>query len=369
MGVSQDHLWEQPDVHRTMLYYTSSPELDKALLEGSFVTAAPKRTVVGFGPQNALRLNSTINCTSIDPSLFEASCKGDFPWRVSHNGNETRYGNTKSRLESFSACVPGDVRPYPWKLSGDMDVLEEHLYISTRTNLSSIYASKREKTQSEPDLAYHCIGRTTKGFFELPSLSNDRTIGPIQLKAPPEVLRWYKTQEEYARPRLLVPRGSVPPPPFPIDTSNEDTWKQYEDWKDIYHATYAAPLLSSAIVLFSDYSEFLDGRGVPKFFFRLPLTAAALLEDLQEGTFKEYLLKYSFNVPFLQRSLQTMMFLGNRQAVLNAGESWNIEDVYETKKMFASLGAIIGLSALLFIQLGGLMSIALWMFITTRPGR
>ncbi|KAF2733407.1 hypothetical protein EJ04DRAFT_513193 [Polyplosphaeria fusca] len=128
-------------------------------------------TGVAVGPQYAPRINSTVNYTTITEDEFR-TCNNDTDngglyIEYIHEREENKYSEF-----NFTACMPGDLRETPWKMTRDRQDIEEFLYL-------------RIGTGGYPDNNYFKARvASSLGYFELPSFHNGHKPGPLLAKDP-----------------------------------------------------------------------------------------------------------------------------------------------------------------------------------------
>lgn len=142
-----------------------------------FVSTFPNGTSTGVLRVHALALKTDLKCEFIPREEFPSSCSGDFPFT-----SEYEY-NTEERetwtYTSVRVCVPGDYRVSPWSKIRDRQTIFEDLYIDVTWNS---YAD----SESMVNFTRHCIGRTSRGYFELPNRWNGYAPGAMLDKWPSE---------------------------------------------------------------------------------------------------------------------------------------------------------------------------------------
>lgn len=143
-----------------------------------FVSAIPNNTITGVLREHAMRVNSSVECSSIDPTAFPTTCAGDRPF-------VTSYSSTNF---SIDICVPGDYSVTPWTLSRDRQDIEEEIFVRVYISDSSTFWF--DTGVDATNITTHCSAATTRGYFELGNYRNDYTAGPLINQWPDNATMW-----------------------------------------------------------------------------------------------------------------------------------------------------------------------------------
>ena len=136
----------------------------------------------------ALRLNSSLQCDSIEPSEFPAPCGGSMPFETSYsnvNSLGSSLNSYPSSLFTFRVCLPGESSP--WHGTNSRQEATEEFFLDFQ------YTKAKEHVTSENDDVNHpypttdpltnftrrCRSSTTLGYFELPNNWNNHSAGPL----------------------------------------------------------------------------------------------------------------------------------------------------------------------------------------------
>jgi hypothetical protein len=122
---------------------------------------------------HALRFNSSIKCDETTP--FPSVCSGSRPFLggTTLTINETDY-------VQFRWCVPGAYDVSPWTLSRDRQDIAEELFIDVvAPRASTVGQVELNDVVLFDNFSLHCTSSTTRGYFELPSNSNNHQAGPL----------------------------------------------------------------------------------------------------------------------------------------------------------------------------------------------
>lgn len=154
-----------------------------------FTSSSPVRTDTGQYRVYALRLNSSLQCDSIDPSEFPVPYGGSMQFETSYsnvNSSGSSLNSYSCSLFTFRVCLPGESNPW-YGTNSRQDTTEEFF-------LDFQYTNAKEHGTSEDDDAYEhpypttdpltnftrrCRSSTTLGYFELPNNWNNHSAGPL----------------------------------------------------------------------------------------------------------------------------------------------------------------------------------------------
>jgi hypothetical protein len=178
---AQIHLWadlqssDDDDSYHTITYANNAGLLayyledDYPQRPSFFVSAVPRGFSTGVLRAHAMRLNSSINCTSISSAEFPAKCPGSRPFSGSYVTSEN----------TFRWCVPGGYDFFPWTLSRDRQDIMEEFYVSANDSFDF---------RGESGFTTYCKANTTRGYFELGSAYNGNTPGPLLQTYPSQAI-------------------------------------------------------------------------------------------------------------------------------------------------------------------------------------
>lgn len=130
-----------------------------------YVSALPQAFNTGVLREHAIRLNSTATCELVRRSDFPVVCPGTRPLFGQYSTQETQ-----NRF-----CVPGSYVATPWTIDRNRQDIVEELWVDNYIP----YGSGLPNVTSSANSTVHCVARTTRGYFELPSLHNDATPGEL----------------------------------------------------------------------------------------------------------------------------------------------------------------------------------------------
>ena len=153
-----------------------------------FTSSSPVRTDTGQYRVYALRLNSSLQCDSIEPSEFPAPCGGNTPFESSYSNVNSLGSSLNSypcSLFTFRVCLPGESNP--WYGTNSRQEANEEVFLDFQ------YTKAKEHVSSETgDVGYpypttdpltnftrRCRSSTTLGYFELPNSWNNHSAGPL----------------------------------------------------------------------------------------------------------------------------------------------------------------------------------------------
>ncbi|KPM41036.1 hypothetical protein AK830_g5543 [Neonectria ditissima] len=143
-----------------------------------FASSVPSNTRLGAFRQHAVRMDSRVKCTNVTASEFPKNCRGDAPF-------ETRFSHSELKID---ICVEGDSKKTPWTTSRDQQEHSERLWL----NVSGTYPNyDYEPSVDEQQYTLKCESTSRRGWFELPSLMNNYTTGPL--------LKVWPSQDELRR--------------------------------------------------------------------------------------------------------------------------------------------------------------------------
>ena len=153
-----------------------------------FTSSSPVRTDTDQYRVYALRLTSSLQCDSIEPSEFPASCGGIMPFETSYSNVNSLGSSLNSypcSLFTFRVCLPGESNP--WHGTNSRQEATEEFFLDFQ------YTKAKEPAISENDDVSHpypttdpltnftrrCPSSTTLGYFELPNNWNNHSVGPL----------------------------------------------------------------------------------------------------------------------------------------------------------------------------------------------
>jgi hypothetical protein len=164
--------YQEFDSEKKLLrYWVFRPHYSSGTTPGFFAAGLPVDTTTGVLREHLMRLNSSIKCDEIEPSVFPSPCPGDGPFQISWGG----VINTDVKV-----CVPGNYAAFPWTLSRNRQDLLEEIYIDIKDNL---VPSRGDAISADPSFntssTIRCTASTTRGDFELGNTWNNNTYGPL----------------------------------------------------------------------------------------------------------------------------------------------------------------------------------------------
>jgi hypothetical protein len=115
-------------------------------------------------------MNSSVSCGPIPRESFPTECPGN-------NSFETSYNGTTGYPINARICAPQDYAVNPWSTSRDRQDLIEEVYIDFTIPLST--AARFRQVTSFGNFTIHCVGKSTRGYFELGNYYNDNIPGPL----------------------------------------------------------------------------------------------------------------------------------------------------------------------------------------------
>jgi hypothetical protein len=133
-----------------------------------FVAGLPSNVTTGILREHAMRLNSSVACEKINQALFPSICPGEEPFTASFNVT----GDINVQI-----CVPGNLGVFPWSLTRNRQNITEEMYIDILD--LGFYGEMGEMPDEEWNGTLRCEVETTRGYFELGSLRNNNTYGPL----------------------------------------------------------------------------------------------------------------------------------------------------------------------------------------------
>lgn len=150
-------------------------------LSGPFLSPLPKDFNTGLIQQFLPRFNSTATYKRITAEEFPKTCDTTQGALSISRNQSLDYDRGPDPLAwSLYACMPGDLRKSPWKVSRARQDFTEELYLNVSLSTSMIYEINRLNLTAEPYSTYiHITVDTTAGYFELPNYMNAQKAGPI----------------------------------------------------------------------------------------------------------------------------------------------------------------------------------------------
>ena len=153
-----------------------------------FIATFPVGTDTGVLRDLALRLNVSVSCDLVPQTDFPSQCPGAFPLAQTftniNTSTPTPFGETDHPHYRARICAPGDTLSSPWKNTTDRQDRTEELWLDYQGSPLPVdlggwdIEGGRKYTQ-------HCYGKSTLGYFELPSYWNGHVAGPLLDKVPP----------------------------------------------------------------------------------------------------------------------------------------------------------------------------------------
>lgn len=144
---------------------------------GYFISALQYGTTTGVLRQHAVRLNSSISCTSVPREQFPTPCGGPNPYTTQYSSN---LAADLSALE-VNICAPGDQGKVPWTISRDRQDIAEEVFIDVFLLLPR---GTWDFADEAANFTIHCTSNSTRGYFELGNLRNINTFGELLDKWP-----------------------------------------------------------------------------------------------------------------------------------------------------------------------------------------
>lgn len=198
----QPYLWssDQDRLRLTSLdsdmnYSSESFKIPK----GQFFATIPVGTDTGVLRYIALRLNTSVSCTTVPQSDFPSICPGASPFSQTFSNP---CGDSDRLCYRARICVPGQTSSCPWKDTPDAQSISEELWLDYQgTKLSQ---DGLMTTDGKVNYTQHCYGNSTLGHFEIPNYWNGHVTGPLLETLPPNGPNLTYRNSESTRSDFLV---------------------------------------------------------------------------------------------------------------------------------------------------------------------
>lgn len=148
-----------------------------------FTSSFPVGTDTGNSRVYALRLNSSLQCDSIEPSEFPAPCGGSRPFETTYSNVDSPGSSLNSyscSLFTFRICLPSESNPW-YGTNIRQDTMEEFFLDFQYANAKERRSWEDDDTTIDPltNFTRRCRSNTTLGYFELPNNWNNHSAGPL----------------------------------------------------------------------------------------------------------------------------------------------------------------------------------------------
>ena len=130
-----------------------------------------------------MRLNSSLQCDSIEPSEFPAHCGGSRPFETTYsnvNSPGSSLNSYSCSLFTFRICLPSESNPW-YGTNIRQDTMEEFFLDFQYTNAKERDTLEDDDMTIDPltNFTRHCRSNSTLGYFELPNNWNNLSAGSL----------------------------------------------------------------------------------------------------------------------------------------------------------------------------------------------
>ena len=154
-----------------------------------FIATFPVGTDTGVLRDLALRLNVSVSCDLVSQTDFPSRCPGVYPLAQTftniNTSTSTPFGDLSHPHYRARICAPGDTLSSPWKNTADRQDITEELWLDYQRTPQPADGGVWGITDGGNNYTQHCYGKSTLGYFELPSYWNGHVAGPLLDKVPP----------------------------------------------------------------------------------------------------------------------------------------------------------------------------------------
>lgn len=181
---AQSHLWQEPsyscngtepwwmqcyNVTATGDYYYA--DLGPLSGMGSFVTAFPNTASSGLVQEHGFRLNSSVSCSMLSQDALPAPDSSQLAFEQI---SSTAIPGSSDVFE-VRVGVTGNMSASPWSMTRNRQDIEETMLIYA----NEVAARLITRNSSADAVSMQCTATTTSGYFEVASLHNKKTHGPL----------------------------------------------------------------------------------------------------------------------------------------------------------------------------------------------
>ena len=278
----------------------------------------------------------------MDFANYEASCRGDNVWRISREMKEPQ--DERFETKNLDVCVVGNATGF-WNDTSNRQELREDFFMAVTVNSSL-------RNLNISDQAMHCVGTTTWGCFELPNYMNNNTAGPLLSTFSSESSFPYDPPFKHVCIGPVSNKGPLKTRrdlPLPSNSSQTNDLSGYQP-----------PLLTAAIVHFSDFSDNMnltDSIGIP-YRYITPYYGSGPPTGSDSEVGDDYEFYRSTDVRYLENNLRITMFLANRELVMGKPNKLYTISALDTKRFFCEANKVITIHLLLGFHLGVLLLLA-----------
>lgn len=186
---NQSHTWPPSRSNLTMASSESSTESQDStgasfLASPFFTSSFPVGTDTGQSRVYALRLNSSLQCDSIEQPEFPASCGGSMPFETAYSNVDSSGSSLDSyscSLFTFRLCFPSENTSSWYGTNLRQDVTEQffldfqYIHETSEDDAGDPWPAINPLT----NFTRRCRSNTTLGYFELPNNWNNHSAGPL----------------------------------------------------------------------------------------------------------------------------------------------------------------------------------------------
>jgi hypothetical protein len=211
-----------------------------------FVTILENGTNTGVLRQHAMRLNSSVQCSTVPKSSYPSTCSGRRPFQASYS---------QPGFVDIRVCVPGEFGVFPWTRVRSRQDIDEELFLDASVSLANV-SIDTYGGGSESNFTIHCTAQTTRGYFEIGNYRNNYTYGPLvdEWPNPTEMAyEWNDYLNSYAGYR---PASNDDPSLSSINSIFVDWGTRPVDPFGTTGLFMSGPLMTSAIAMFGNQSFF-----------------------------------------------------------------------------------------------------------------